>query len=153
MCEVTSQTPILLVDDNADDYDATMRSFKSAHLHNPVQWCKSGKDAMEYLHHEGKYANLSPEQRPGIILLDLNMPGIDGKKTLSLIKADRSLKKIPVIILTTSSDERDVDSCYELGASTYIQKPVDFESLVYAIRRIKDYWFGIALLPSEAKNA
>jgi len=138
---------ILLVEDNVDDYEATIRSFKEAHLDNPIYWCKSGKDALDYLRHEGKYAAAPPSAMPGLMLLDLNMPGIDGRKTLALVKQDQHLKKIPVVVLTTSADEKDVTQCYELGASTYIQKPVDFEGLVEAVNRIKDYWFGIALLP------
>lgn len=138
---------ILLVEDNADDYEAAIRSFREAHLNNPVHWCKSGRDALDYLQHEGKYAVGPPAGKPGLVLLDLNMPGIDGRKALAVIKQDKELKKIPVVILTTSADEKDVEQCYELGASTYIQKPVDFEGLVEAISRIKDYWFGIALLP------
>jgi two-component system response regulator len=143
---------ILLVEDNIDDYEATARSFKEAHLDNPINWCKSGKEALEYLKREGKYANAPDSSRPGLILLDLNMPGIDGRKTLELVKQDQELRKIPIVILTTSSDEKDVEQCYKLGASTYIQKPVDFEGLVDAISRIKDYWFGIALLPRDDRN-
>ncbi len=75
------------------------------------------------------------------------MPGLDGRKVLATVKQDPTLKQIPIVILTTSSDERDVTECYKLGASTYIQKPVDFDGLIAAVRRIKDYWFGIALLP------
>jgi len=138
---------ILLVEDNKDDYEATVRSFKEAHFDNPIHWCKGGKDALDYLKREGKYAGDATLARPALVLLDLNMPGIDGRKTLAVIKENQSLKKIPVVILTTSADERDIEQCYELGASTYIQKPVDFDGLVDAIGRIKDYWFGIALLP------
>jgi two-component system, response regulator len=138
---------ILLVEDNEDDYDATARSFKEAHLDNPLQWCKSGKDALNYLKHEGKYADTPAEARPALVLLDLNMPGIDGRKALALIKQDKDLRQIPVVILTTSADEKDIEECYERGASTYIQKPVNFEGLVEAVRRIKGYWFGLALLP------
>jgi len=143
---------ILLVEDNIDDYEAAVRSFKEAHLDNPVYWCKSGKDAMDYLKHEGKYTGDSASSKPALILLDLNMPGIDGRKALTLIKQDKSLKKIPVVILTTSADERDIEQCYELGASTYIQKPVNFDGLVDAISRIKDYWFDMALLPRILNN-
>lgn len=138
---------IMLVEDNVDDYDATVRSFKKAHLDNPVVWCRSGKEALEYLHADGKYEGRDANKQPSVILLDLNMPGLDGRKTLALLKEDPKLKKIPVVILTTSSDEKDVNRCYELGASTYIQKPVDFEGLIEAVRRMKDYWFGIAILP------
>jgi two-component system response regulator len=143
---------ILLVEDNPDDYEATVRSFKEAHLDNPIRWCKSARDALDYLKGEGKYLGDNSVSRPGLMLLDLNMPGIDGRKTLSIVKEDRMLKKIPVVILTTSSDQRDVERCYELGASTYIQKPVSFEGLVEAISRIKHYWFGIALLPKTVEN-
>ena len=86
---------------------------------------------------------------PALILLDLNMPGIDGRKTLALLKQDQTLKKIPVVVLTTSADEKDIEQCYQMGASTYIQKPVDFASLLEAVGRIKDYWFGMALLPKN----
>jgi CheY-like chemotaxis protein len=138
---------ILLVEDNIDDHDAAMRSFKAAHLDNPVHWCRAGKDALDYLKHEGAYAEGPPNRTPALILLDLNLPGIDGRKVLEIVKQDPALRKIPVIILTTSGDNRDVTQCYELGASTYIQKPVDFDGLVGAVRRIKEYWFGVALLP------
>jgi two-component system, response regulator len=143
---------ILLVEDNPDDYEATVRSFKEAHLDNPIHWCKSGRDALDYLKHEGKYSGSLPVAKPGLVLLDLNMPGIDGKRTLELVKEDSNLKKIPIVVLTTSSDQRDVERCYELGASTYIQKPVSFEGLVEAISRIKHYWFGIALLPRTTEK-
>jgi two-component system response regulator len=147
MKQQPSLPTILLVEDRVDDYDAATRSFKVAHLDNPIHWCKSGKDALDYLKHEGTYAHAPSAARPALVLLDLNMPGIDGKKVLAIVKQDPALKKIPIVILTTSSDERDVTRCYELGASTYIQKPVDFDGLIGAVSRIKDYWFGIALLP------
>ena len=132
--------PILIVDDSPDDFEATKRAFNKANLRNEIQHCESGESALAYLR--------SPtSERPGIILLDLNMPGLDGRKTLEIIKKTESLKKIPIVILTTSSDERDVKACYELGANTYIQKPVDFDGLIAAIRRLKEYWFEIALLP------
>lgn len=138
---------ILLVEDNYDDYDATMRSFRVAHLDNPTQWCRSGRDALDYLRREGQYADQARSEAPGLILLDQNMPGLDGQAVLAIAKQDPTLKRIPIIILTTSADERDVRQCYELGASTYIQKPVNFDGLITVVSRIKNYWFGIALLP------
>lgn len=149
MKQQPSLPTILLVEDSTDDYDAAMRSFKAAHLDNPVHWCKSGKEALDYLKHEGTYAQAPAGAKPALVLLDLNMPGIDGRKVLAIAKQDPALKKIPIVVLTTSSDERDVTQCYELGASTYIQKPVDFDGLIGAVNRIKDYWFGIALLPGQ----
>jgi two-component system response regulator len=140
---------ILLVEDSADDYEATLRAFKKANLHNPVTWCQSGQEAVDFLRHTGTFKDAPAPQRPGLILLDLNMPGLDGRKTLQLIKEDTTLKRIPVIILTTSSDERDVEVCYQMGANTYVQKPVSFEGLIEAIKRLKEYWFEIALLPKD----
>jgi CheY-like chemotaxis protein len=138
---------ILLVEDNIDDYEAAIRSFKLAHLDNPIHWRQTGADALDYLRGQGPRALEGAGPRPGLVLLDLNMPGIDGKRVLAIVKQDPDLKKIPVVVLTTSGDDRDVTECYELGASTYIQKPVDFAGLIGAVSRIKDYWFGVALLP------
>ncbi len=144
----TDLKTILLIDDNRDDYEATFRSFRKSSLENPLHWCQSGQDALDYLKKEGEHENCS-DDLPCIILLDLNMPGLDGRKVLQLLKNDNDLKRIPVIVLTTSADERDVDNCYDLGASTYIQKPVGFDGLVKAANRIKEYWFGVAFLPRE----
>ena len=136
---------LLLVEDNEDDYEATVRSLKKNHFVNPVNWCRSGREALDFL--------ARGEDLPDLILLDLNMPGIDGRQVLATVKADPALKHIPVIVLTTSNDARDIDTCYKIGASTYIQKPVSFEGLTEAIRTMKDYWFGIALLPKREKVA
>lgn len=146
---MTQPTLILLVEDNADDYEATLRSLRDNHFLNPVHWCRNGRDPLTFLG-RGQEENVSEEPLPGLILLDLNMPGIDGREVLHLIKDDPRLRRIPVIILTTSADERDISRCYDIGASTYIQKPVSFAGLAAAIGTMKDYWFGIALLPGKA---
>jgi two-component system response regulator len=150
--QLTQSQSILLVEDNQDDYEATSRAFKKANLSNPIVWCKSGRDALDYLKRQGAYKDERKGARPGLVLLDLNMPGMDGRKTLEVIKQDDTLKQIPVIILTTSSDERDIHACYQTGANTYVQKPVSFEGLIEAIKRLKAYWFEIALLPKEAAH-
>jgi two-component system response regulator len=142
--------PILLVEDSEDDFEATSRAFKKVNLRNPVVWCQSGPAALDYLRHEGAHKDAGGEP-PGLILLDLNMPGMDGRQTLKIIKQDVALKRIPVIILTTSGDERDVKTCYQLGANTYVQKPVSFDGLIEAIQRLKAYWFEFALLPKDAE--
>lgn len=130
---------ILIVEDNADDYEATERSFRRAHFLNPIFWARNGQQAIDFLRNSATPVDL--------ILLDLNMPGIDGRHVLERVKSDTTLKTIPIIVLTTSSDEKDIQACYALGASTFIQKPVNFEGLAEAIRTMNDYWFGIALLP------
>lgn len=134
--------PILIVEDSPDDFDAAKRAFTKANLRNTIHHAVSGEDALAYLR-----ADTGP--KPGIILLDLNMPGLDGRKTLEIIKKTESLKSIPVVVLTTSDDERDVRACYEFGANTYIQKPVDFDGLISAMKRLKEYWFEIAVLPKD----
>lgn len=138
---VTNSQPILLVDDNDDDVEATLRAFKRTNLKNGIVRAATGAEAIALLRDQ--------RVQPGLILLDLNMPGLDGRRVLSILKGDNELRKIPVVVLTTSGDERDVEECYQLGANTYIQKPVDLDGLFAAIQRLKDYWFEIALLPRE----
>lgn len=140
---------ILIVEDNEDDYEATLRSLKRNHFMNPVSWCRDGGDAIDFLNKRGRHAGSELLEKPSLILLDLNMPGMDGRRALQIIKTDEELKRIPVVVLTTSKDMADIDKCYEIGASTYIQKPVEFERLVEAVSTMKDYWFGIAILPQQ----
>jgi two-component system response regulator len=141
MQRITNSQPILLIDDNDDDVEATLRAFRRTNLKNDFMRAATGAEAIAWL--RGRQAN------PGLILLDLNMPGLDGRRVLAILKGDDELRKIPVVVLTTSSDERDIEECYKLGANTYIQKPVDLDGLFAAIQRLKDYWFEIALLPRE----
>jgi CheY-like chemotaxis protein len=139
---------ILLIDDNPDDFEATSRALKKNHLSNPIHWCASGQDAKDFLFRLGPYEN-QITATPVIIFLDLNMPGLEGRKLLREIKANEALSQIPVVVLTTSDDMNDVSACYRLGASSYIQKPLNFDSLTRAIKTVKDYWFNVAILPSE----
>jgi two-component system, response regulator len=138
--------PILVVEDSIDDYEATRRALTKANLCNPIVHATCGEEALQHLRTQNTI-------KPGLILLDLNMPGLDGRKTLAIIKSSDDLKEIPVVILTTSDDERDVAVCYTLGANTYIQKPVDLDGLFAAIRRLKEYWFEIAILPKAVGDA
>jgi CheY-like chemotaxis protein len=141
---------IMLVEDNQDDYEATLRSLRKNHFVNPVHWCRSGQHALDCLHAACAGTEDAPHAVPDLILLDLNMPGIDGRHVLSIIKDHPRLRAIPVVVLTTSIDETDIAKCYALGANTYIQKPVHFEGLTAAIRTMKEYWFGIAILPPHS---
>jgi two-component system response regulator len=150
--QLSQSQSILLVEDNQDDYEATCRAFKKANLSNPIVWCRSGREALGFLKPEGAQNGARNGSRPGLVLLDLNMPGMDGRKTLQVIKQDDALKQIPVIVLTTSADERDIQACYQAGANTYVQKPVSFDGLIEAIKRLKAYWFEIALLPKDTGN-
>jgi len=136
--------PILLVEDSPEDFETTERAFRKSGLKNPIVRCSDGDEALDFLFRRGRFADAP---RPGVILLDLNLPGTDGREVLAEIKADPSLKQIPVIVLTTSNDDRDVQACYGAGASSYIQKPVDLDGFMRAIERLNDYWFEVVILP------
>lgn len=144
---IKSTQAILIVEDSPEDYEATARAFRKSNLANPLYRCETGKEALDYLLRLGVYADPEKSPRPGIILLDLNLPGVDGRDVLMQIKTNDQLKKIPVVVLTTSLDERDIEKCYADGANSYIHKPVNLSGLVTAIQRLRDYWFEIVVLP------
>lgn len=139
--------PILLVEDSPEDYETTKRAFQRSGLRNPLMRCADGEEALDYLFRRGSYADPAKSPRPGVILLDLNLPGTDGREVLSEIKANPQLQQIPVVVLTTSRDDRDVEACYRAGASSYIQKPVDLEGFIRAIEKLNGYWFEVVILP------
>jgi CheY-like chemotaxis protein len=143
----TQSQPILLVEDSPEDYEATLRAFRKSGLRNTIQRCEDGEEALDYLFRRGRYADPASSPRPGVILLDLNLPGTDGRQVLTEVKSDETLKEIPVLVLTTSSDERDISACYRAGANSYIQKPVDVDGFVKAIERLNGYWFEVVILP------
>lgn len=143
--------PILLVEDSPEDYEATVRALKKSGLNNPIFRCEDGDEALDYLFCRGVYANPEDAPRPGIILLDLNLPGTDGRDVLREVKADAALKSIPVVVLTTSTDERDIERCYQAGANSYMSKPVDLDGFLRAIEKLKDFWFEVVILPKASE--
>ena len=150
MTETTSETPnqvLLLVEDSDEDFEATVRSLRNARLKNPIIRCADGDEALDYLLRRGRWTDPATSRRPGMILLDLNLPGTDGREVLEEVKKNPDLCNIPVIILTTSSDQRDVDACYRTGANSYIVKPVNLEGFMKAIERLRDYWLEVVVLP------
>jgi CheY-like chemotaxis protein len=142
---------ILLVEDSAEDVEATVRALRKSGLANPIRHCVDGDEALDYLRQAGKYAGGSEAPRPGVILLDLNLPGTDGREVLDAVKRDEALRSIPVIVLTTSTDERDVRRCYDAGANSYVKKPVDLDGFLAAIQRLSDYWFEVVVLPRDGR--
>ncbi len=144
---VEFQEIILIIEDNDVDFEITTRAFRKAKIANQIQRCEDGDLALDYLYHRGDYVDSNKFPTPSVILLDLNLPGIDGREVLQKIKIDEHLKRIPVIVLTTSNDKRDIEECYRLGANSYVQKPVQFERFLDAIIRLTDYWLGISILP------
>ncbi len=145
--------PILIVEDNDYDFDQTVRAFQRSRLANPIFRCVNGDDALDFLYHRGEYTDPASAPRPSIVLLDLKLPGTDGHEVLQIVKADTDLKSIPVVMLTTSEDERDIQACYLAGANTYIRKPVTFDGYLEAVQRLEQYWFHIAVLPDIARPA
>jgi two-component system, response regulator len=137
---------ILLVEDSPEEHETTVRALRKAGLANPIFRCEDGDEALDFLRRRGKYAGPPKAPRPGIILLDLNLPGTDGREVLAEIKADDALRSIPVVILTTSTDERDVERCYRVGANSYIKKPVDLDGFMRAIQRLKEFWFEVVIV-------
>lgn len=135
---------ILIVEDSEEDFEATKRALSKANLKNPIHRFTEGEDALDFMLKKGKH---STAERPGLVLLDLNLPGMDGREVLQEIKGNPSLKSIPVVVLTTSDDKRDIEACYDEGANSYIQKPVNIEGLFEAIARLRDYWFEVVILP------
>jgi CheY-like chemotaxis protein len=140
---------ILLADDDEEDRELARDALQNSRLANEMKFVFDGQDLLDYLRKEGRWAGPEVEApRPGIILLDLNMPRKDGREALAEIKADESLRRIPVVVLTTSKDESDVLSTYDLGVSSFITKPVTFGGLVDVMRTWTQYWFEIVELPN-----
>ena len=138
---------ILMAEDDPDDRMLTAEAFKESRLVNDLRFVEDGEELMDYLHHHGKYANQSDSPRPGLILLDLNMPRKDGREALAEIKADEKLRPIPVIVLTTSKADEDIWNTYNLGVNSFIVKPVTFEALAKAMGILTSYWIEIVQLP------
>jgi CheY-like chemotaxis protein len=138
---------ILLADDDEDDCMLAREALVESQLLSDLHVVRDGEELLDYLYHRGKYVNPNSSPRPGLILLDLNMPKKDGREALKEIKNDPTLRQIPVIILTTSKAEEDIYKTYDLGANSFIIKPMDFASLVEVMRTIGKYWFEIVELP------
>jgi CheY-like chemotaxis protein len=138
---------ILIVEDSPDDYEFCFTALtQDGNLKNPIKWCQTGDEALDYLCLRGDFAD-AVHDLPGLILLDLNMPGTGGQQVLQQIKSDERFKRIPVIVMTSSSAQTDVDACYAMGANSYVIKPVDIDGFFTAITRLREYWFQIAVLP------
>jgi CheY-like chemotaxis protein len=140
---------LLMADDDPDDRMLARDALTQARLANELHFVEDGEELMDYLYHRGKYVNLADSPRPGVILLDLNMPRKDGREALKEIKADPDLRQVPIVVLTTSKSEEDIYRTYDLGASSYITKPVTFEGLVEVMKGLKKYWFEIVDLPAN----
>jgi CheY-like chemotaxis protein len=140
----------LMADDDPDDRMLTQKALQEYRLKNGMRFVENGEELMDYLHRQGKYADPATSPRPGVILLDLNMPRKDGREALEEIKADPELRNIPVVVMTTSKAEEDILRSYDLGVNAYVTKPVTFQSLTEVMRVLSEFWFEIVRLPSDA---
>jgi CheY-like chemotaxis protein len=147
-----SPITILMADDDPDDRQLTREAFDEAKLANDLRFVEDGVELLDYLNRRGKYADPETSPRPGLILLDLNMPRKDGREALQEIKADPKLKRIRIVIMTTSKAEEDILRTYNLSAASYITKPVTFEALVDVVRTLGKYWLEIVELPDDVED-
>jgi two-component system, chemotaxis family, response regulator Rcp1 len=138
---------ILLVEDNEGDILLTLEAFKELKVSNTVAVVRDGAEAIEFLKKEGQFRDCA---MPNLILLDINMPRLNGIEVLEFIKNDEKLKKIPVVMLTTSSSDADIAACYERSANCFITKPMDFEKFLDIVQSIESFWFNVAQLPKTA---
>ncbi|MGJ8624402.1 MAG: response regulator [Yoonia sp.] len=147
---MTEASTILIIEDNDDDYEACVSALTlDGNLANGLDRCETGDEALDYLLRRGNFSGENAPARPGLILLDLNLPGTDGREVLAEIKNHDELKAIPVVIMTTSGDDTDIESCYRDGANSYVVKPIDLEGFYGAINRLREYWFEIVVLPEN----
>jgi two-component system, response regulator len=142
------EVEILLVEDNPLDAELAMRALKTAGLANSLLWVKDGQEALDYLFQEGQYADRG-RSVPRLVLLDVNMPRINGVEVLKAIKADARTRRIPVVMLTASTQERDMADSYHLGVNSYMMKPVDFAEFTEIVRRAGYYWLVVNLQPAS----
>ena len=144
--EQFEQVEILLVEDNAFDAELTMRALKNGGLANQLLWVKDGQEALDYLFRQGDYAS-RPDTVPRLVLLDLKMPRVDGIEVLKAVKNDERTRRVPIVVMTSSQEERDVAQSYELGVNSYVVKPVEFNCLAEFARQAGYYWLAINRTP------
>ncbi|NWJ47628.1 MAG: response regulator [Chloroflexi bacterium] len=140
---------ILLVEDSEEDYQTILWVFKKLEISYPVHRVLDGEEALDFLNHNGKYSVQPRLHLPSIILLDLNLPGTDGRDILYSLKHNEKFKLIPVIVLTTTNSPKDVETCYRSGANSYILKPVNLDRFLQMLKLMIDYWFETIILPGE----
>ncbi|HEU4390506.1 MAG TPA: response regulator [Blastocatellia bacterium] len=140
-------TLILIADDDSDDRMMALDAFRENRLTNELRFVEDGQELMDFLRRKGRYTGLAGLPLPALILLDLNMPKKDGREALKEIKADPALRRIPIVVMSTSKEEEDIYRAYDLGVSSFITKPASFESLVEIVKSLADYWFDVVELP------
>lgn len=150
MIAITKPHIILMAEDDSDDRLLAQDALVESGLATDVHFVEDGVELMDYLNRKNKFSQMAASPRPGLIILDLNMPKKDGREALREIRANPDLRKIPVVVFTTSTADTDISRVYELGANSFISKPVAFNSLVDVMKAIGQYWFSVVVLPAKA---
>ncbi|MEB3356835.1 MAG: response regulator [Synechococcales bacterium] len=140
--------PLLIVEDSDEDFETFQRFLRRSPTQIPIQRCIDGDQALAFLYRRGDFIDPSSAPRPGLIVLDLNLPGTDGREVLRQIKQDERLRKIPLVVFTTSNNPKDIAECYQYGANSYIVKPINFARLKQDIQTLVTYWFEVTELPN-----
>jgi CheY-like chemotaxis protein len=150
----TVREPLLVVEDSNEDFRMLKRLMQRFEVKNPIYRCNDGDEVLDYLYREGAYDNPNSAPRPSVILLDLNLPGVDGRYVLERIKQDVTFKEIPIVVFTTSSNPKDIELCYQKGANGYLIKPMDYGELQNIMRAFVNYWLeaNVAPLIKEASS-
>jgi len=140
---------ILLAEDDRGDQELTRRALEEGKIRNDLRIVEDGEEALAYLHRRGKYKDPATSPRPDLLLLDLNLPRVDGREVLERVRADSKLRRMAVVVLTTSRQEEDILRSYELGCNSFITKPVGMEQFIRVIHALEEYWFQIVVLPPK----
>lgn len=146
---IDSEVEILLVEDNPNDAELTIRTLKRHQLADKLLWVKDGAEALDFLFGTGAYSGRNVAQAPKAVLLDLKMPKVDGLEVLQRIKGDARTAGIPIIVLTSSTQDRDIDTCYHLGVNSFVSKPVDFDDFVKTVSELGLYWLLVNRVPGN----
>ena len=141
------QQSLLIVEDSDEDFTALERTINRVQVSHPIYRCEDGEEALDFLYRQGEYENKATSPRPTLIVLDLNLPGTDGREVLAAVKQDRDLQTIPVVIFSTSSNPKDIEVCYRHGVSGYIVKPMNLTQLQELVKTFIEYWFKAVKLP------
>ena len=152
MSSITKPLVLLFADDDLDDQLLVKEAFEENRLANKIHFVNNGEELLDYLNQRGKFSDPALSPRPDLILLDLNMPKVDGREALKEIKQDKKLRQIPVVVLTTSKAEEEIIRTYDLGVNSFISKQVTFSAMVQIVQTIEAYWFQIVKLPSRSKG-
>ena len=148
----TKNATILLVEDDPGDQELTRRALEEDVVRTDLRIVNDGKEALDYLHREGAFTDPEDSPRPDLILLDLNMPRVDGRQVLEQVRQNPDISRIPVIALTTSDEEEDVLRSYDLGCKSFIKKPVEIDTFIETIRELQHYWFELVTLPADSPH-